>query len=62
MLSEPDSIFNKEVHILIASTLNPEDTLKYRWGFAWDKTDIKDTIQWKNYLEDDIYDYVVEID
>lgn len=40
----------REGHILLHAGLAPEDTLSYRWGFAWDRADIKSMPEWNAYL------------
>lgn len=56
-----DSVFEKDRHNLMAVSIAPEDTLRYQWGFAWDRTDISSMNDWKNYLEKRNYKYSVEI-
>ena len=38
-------------HILLTDTLRQGEEFEYYWGFAWDKTDIKNMDEWKAYLE-----------
>lgn len=45
-----DSMYVSEGHILARTLINPADTLNYRWGFAWDRTDINTFDAWKEYL------------
>lgn len=51
MAGDADSIYTSEGHILISSMIHPSDTLEYFWGFAWDKTPMKDMESWKKYLD-----------
>lgn len=44
-------ICERDGHILGITDYAPGDTLEYYWGFAWDKTDIKDPEEWKQYLD-----------
>ncbi len=37
-------------HITATSTILPNSTLRYYWGFAWDRTDISDKESWLQYL------------
>lgn len=50
----PDSIYvtdREEVEHLIGVTrYNPGDKYAYKWGFAWDRADIKDMNSWTDYL------------
>ncbi|MCH5231093.1 MAG: DUF4861 family protein [Muribaculaceae bacterium] len=46
-----DSVFNKDQHLLIATTLNPSDSLKYKWGFSWDKTEIATQEEWVKWIK-----------
>lgn len=55
-----DSIFRKEGHALMATRMSPTDTLDYRWGFAWDRTDIGSLAEWKKYLDRSGLNYTVE--
>lgn len=55
-----DSIFRKDGHVLMASRIMPSDTLDYRWGFAWDRTDIGSLVDWKKYLDRSVLNYTVE--
>lgn len=41
----------RDGHILGITDYTPGDTLEYYWGFAWDKTDIKNLEEWRQYLE-----------
>lgn len=41
----------RDGHILGVTDYTPGDTLEYYWGFAWDKTDIKNMEEWRQYLE-----------
>lgn len=56
----PDSSIRKEDHVLLVSTVNPADTFNYRWGFAWDKTDIKSMPEWIGYLEKAKLNYTIK--
>lgn len=38
-------------HTLLVRTFQPGDTLRYYWGYAWDRTDIDSMGQWLRYLE-----------
>lgn len=46
-----DSVIKKDNHILLASTLSPSDSLTYKWGFSWDKTEISDQETWIRYIQ-----------
>lgn len=61
IMNDVDSVLEKENHILLSSTINPRDTFYYNWGFAWDKTDIKNMDQWKSYLDLTIPEYTVRV-
>ena len=56
-----DSIFEKDNHILISSTIKPGESFDYKWGFAWDKTDITTMESWKEYLNKVNLTYTVTI-
>ena len=58
----PDSALSLDNHILFATHISPKDTLKYKWGFAWDKTDINSMPQWIEYLSKTKLKYKVKID
>lgn len=47
-----DSIVEKQGHIVAMTTLAPGDTLRYSWGFAWDRADITTPEAWQQYLLD----------
>lgn len=38
-------------HVLGLTTIQPADTLRYSWGFAWNRESIKDIDSWKSYLQ-----------
>lgn len=38
-------------HWVLASEISPGETFSYLWGFAWDRTDIKEYSQWIQYLQ-----------
>lgn len=38
-------------HITVASSFIPNSTLRYYWGFAWDRTDIADKESWLQHLD-----------
>ncbi|MCM1490204.1 MAG: DUF4861 domain-containing protein [Muribaculum sp.] len=40
----------KEGHALLKCKLQPHQRFTYRWGFAWDRTDIKDMTTWESIL------------
>jgi len=46
-----DSTFEAAGHILATTAIAPADTLRYYWGFAWDREDISSPGQWNEYLE-----------
>lgn len=50
MLNHNDGIFEKDNHLLISTTLQPQQPLRYYWGYAWDKTDIPTLDAWVKYL------------
>lgn len=56
-----DSIFEKYNHILFSAKINPEDTLVYNWGYAWDRNEIKSLSEWKVYLLSNKYKYNVKL-
>ncbi len=37
---------------MLRDSIAPGDTLRYYWGFAWDRTDIRDLNAWSRYLTD----------
>ncbi len=39
-------------HVMLRDSIAPGDTLRYYWGFAWDRTDIRDLNAWSRYLTD----------
>lgn len=39
-----------EGHILARTAIAPDDTLRYYWGFAWDRADFPDFKSWADYL------------
>lgn len=45
-----EDIVERDGHILAVTTIEPGDTLSYRWGFAWDREDIGTMTRWKDYL------------
>ena len=51
MAGDVDSILRKDGHALMVTRILPYDTLDYRWGFAWDRTDIQSLVDWKKYLD-----------
>lgn len=55
----PDSIIFREGHALLSRKLAPADTLSYKWGFAWDRTDITTLPEWKDYLDKSSLNYTV---
>lgn len=58
--AEPDSIIFREGHILMSRKFTPSDTLSYKWGFAWDRTDITTLPEWKTYLDKSSLNYTVK--
>ncbi len=56
-----DSILRKDGHILMETQIMPSDTLEYRWGFAWDRTDISTPDDWKSYLNRSNFNYNVNL-
>lgn len=56
-----DSILRRDNHILISKHINPADTFVYKWGFAWDRADIKSLHEWNAYLHRTPLAYKVEI-
>lgn len=42
---------DKNRHVLGIVNISPSDTLSYRWGFSWDREDIKDMESWIQYLK-----------
>ena len=57
-----DSVFEKDDHSLMSATLVPGDTLRYKWGFAWDRTDISSLDSWKDYLDRAVLGYSVTME
>lgn len=57
-----DSIFRKDRHALMATHISPTDTLEYRWGFAWDRTNIKSLDSWWNVLKSASLGYTIVIE
>ena len=55
-----DSVLRKDGHALMLTVIAPSDTLDYRWGFAWDRTDIGSLREWKDYLDRSGLDYTLE--
>ena len=45
-----ERVLKADGHILGIRTLQPGETFEYSFGYAWDKTDIKDFNSWLNYL------------
>ena len=43
--------FEKEGHALLSYKLQPDEQFTYRWGFAWDRTDIPNLESWTTYLK-----------
>lgn len=41
----------REGHALLKFNVEPGKKFKYRWGFAWDRTDIPDLESWSDYLK-----------
>lgn len=60
MKCDVDSIFCKDGHALMATRIMPNDTLDYRWGFAWDRTDMTSLKEWKAYLDRSNMEYTVK--
>lgn len=60
--ASPDSIIFSEGHVLMATHLAPADTLSYKWGFAWDRTDITGLPEWKEYLDKSSLGYTVTVE
>lgn len=58
----PDSIVFSEGHALMATHITPTDTLSYKWGFAWDRTDIPTLPEWKSYLDKSSLGYTVTVE
>ena len=52
VMNGADSIVEKQGHIVAMTTLAPGDTLRYSWGFAWDRADITTPEAWQQYLLD----------
>lgn len=50
MMNPNDNIFEKYNHLLISTTLQPQQPLRYYWGYAWDRTDIPTLDAWAKYL------------
>lgn len=46
-----DSVYEAHGHILASRLHAPADTLRYCWGFAWDRTDIRTLRDWYDYLK-----------
>lgn len=40
----------RDGHILAITTIQPNDTLSYRWGFAWDRENFGSLHNWTEYL------------
>lgn len=57
-----DSVFRKDGHALMATRISPTDTLDYRWGFAWDRTNIKSLDSWWNVLKSASLGYTIVIE
>ncbi len=57
-----DTIISKENHVLLTKAFSPTDTLRYRWGFAWDRADIQSLSDWQSYLDNGTLGYTVTID
>lgn len=62
MTEAVDSIFRKDGHALMATHISPTDTLDYRWGFAWDRTNIKSLDSWRNVLKSASLGYTIVIE
>lgn len=45
-----ERVYEDQGHILAAKTLKPGETLRYRFGYAWSKGDLKRFGDWLNYL------------
>lgn len=41
----------RDGHIVAVGTINPTDTLTYRWGFTWPKSDIRSMEEWNGYMQ-----------
>ena len=50
MLRDVEEIKEKDGHILAVTTLQPGDTLSYKWGFAWDRESFGTLRNWADYL------------
>lgn len=46
-----EKAFLLDGHWLISSTITPEETFSYYWGFAWDRADISKYCLWLDYLQ-----------
>ena len=56
-----DTSFIKENHILLSYKLKPGDTLDYKWGFSWSKTEIPTLEKWVEYLETADLNYTITL-
>lgn len=56
-----DSIYHIDRHILLSTILHPNDTLDYKWGFAWDKKELPDPDSLIINLEEPDRNYLVKI-
>lgn len=50
MLNTADSIFEKDEHTLVSTTIHPGEKLRYFWGYTWSKADIQTLSEWVEYL------------
>lgn len=50
ILNPADSVFEKDNHTLVSTTIHPGDKLRYLWGYAWNKTDIRALTEWVEYI------------
>lgn len=52
MECQVDSVYEEMGHILARTPLAPADTLRYYWGQAWDRGNIRSMEAWSEYLAD----------
>lgn len=50
VINPAEEILEKEGHTLVSTTIRPGEKLRYLWGYAWDKTDIRSLDEWAEYL------------
>lgn len=56
-----DSVLVADSHILGLSTVAPGAAFHYKWGFAWDKSEIRGREEWLDYLRSQHLNYTVSI-